>query len=49
MTWPSEPAEVPKPSASERRSGETTRAMAASASENDVKATPVPTSRPPVS
>ena len=46
MTCPSEPAAVPSPSANERRSGPTTRAMAASARENDVNATPIPTSRP---
>ncbi len=46
-TWPKEPAAVPRPSASERRSGPTTRAMAAMAIEKAVNATPTPVRTPP--
>ena len=47
-TCPDEPAAVPNPRASERRSGPTTFTMAASAMENAVNATPTPTRMPAV-
>ena len=47
-TCPNEPAAVPRPRASERRSGPTTFAMAARAMVNAVQATPTPTSTPAV-
>ena len=46
-TWPIEPDAVPRPRTSERFSGPTTRAIAASASEKAVKATPRPVRMPP--
>ena len=48
-TCPNDPAAVPSPRASERRSGPTTFAIAASAMVNAVKATPTPTRIPAVS
>ena len=47
-TCPADPAAVPNPSASERRPGPTTFAMAARARENAVHATPTPTRTPAV-
>ena len=47
-TCPNEPAAVPRPSASDRRSGPTTFAIAARAMVKAVKATPTPTRSPAV-
>ena len=47
-TCPNDPAAVPRPRASDRRSGPTTFAIAASAMVNAVKATPTPTRIPAV-
>ena len=46
-TLPTPAADIPTPITSVRRPGSTTRTIAATASENDVKARPVPTISPP--
>ena len=49
ITWPSDPAAIPRPITRGRRFGSTIRAMVAMTSENDVKAFVPPTSSPATS